>query len=201
MMSLLSHVKSACQLTTQVGTFRLQIHEVGDVTIPVLSSPWDPAVAAPLVRVHDACMTSEVFYSSLCDCDSQLRLAMTRVASEGGAILYMPHEGRGIGLANKVRAYDLQQRLGLDTFEANHALGFADDLRTYEAVPPVLASLGIDAITLLTNNRRKRDELRKSGVRVAACAPVFGFTDNRRYMEAKRAYDIVPRRAPESPRG
>jgi len=123
---------------------------------------------AVLVRVHDACFTSEALGSLKCDCADQLREALQRVSRspEGGAVLYLPQEGRGIGLAAKTAAYALQAH-GRDTVDANRDLGLPDDARDYGAAADMLAELGISRVALLTNNPRKARLLRAEGVDVA----------------------------------
>ncbi|KAK9827454.1 hypothetical protein WJX74_003345 [Apatococcus lobatus] len=123
------------------------------------------------VRVHDACFTSEVLGSLKCDCAEQLQLAMDYIqASEPGIIIYLQQEGRGIGLANKIAAYSLQER-GLDTVDANRALGLPDDCREYTSVRNILKDLGIRSIQLMTNNPRKISVLREMGVIVTDRIP------------------------------
>jgi 3,4-dihydroxy 2-butanone 4-phosphate synthase/GTP cyclohydrolase II len=123
------------------------------------------------VRVHDQCLTSEVFSSLRCDCKQQLMLALDHIrTSKSGLVLYLPQEGRGIGLANKVAAYSLQER-GFDTVDANREMGLPDDARSYECVAPILAHLGVKSITLLTNNPQKVDQLKKAGVEVTKRIP------------------------------
>ena len=110
------------------------------------------------VRVHDACFTSEVLLSDRCDCRDQLDAAMARLAESGGLLLHLPNEGRGIGLAAKVRAYDVQDRERVDTFDANRRLGLPEDARRYDHVPAILA-VRVASVRLLTNNAVKRERL------------------------------------------
>ena len=124
-----------------------------------------------VVRVHDACITSEVFGSLKCDCELQLTQAKKNVSQHGGMIIYLNQEGRGIGLANKIAAYNLQQTRGLDTVMANRALGLPDDIRRYEAVKDILKEMGIRSIKLMTNNPRKVDCLQKLGITVNGTVP------------------------------
>ena len=141
-----------------------------------------------LVRVHSECMTSEVFGSLKCDCKEQLEAAMAEIARRGaGVILYLRQEGRGIGLANKIRAYDLQSR-GHDTVDANRLLGLPDDARRYDVARDMLDHLGIKSVRLMTNNPEKVAGLRALGVNVTSRVPVIIAPNpfSAGYLEAKR---------------
>jgi GTP cyclohydrolase II len=139
-------------------------------------------------RVHSECLTGDALGSLRCDCRDQLEVALTRIAGEDcGVVIYLRQEGRGIGLLNKLRAYGLQDR-GLDTVEANLALGFRDDEREYSIAAHMLQSLGVRSIRLLTNNPKKVEELTRYGVRITGRLPhVIPANDfNRFYLETKR---------------
>ncbi|MET1075002.1 MAG: GTP cyclohydrolase II [Umezawaea sp.] len=147
----------------------------------------DPAAqAAPLVRMHSECLTGDVFGSARCDCGPQLREAVERLSTEGGVLLYLRQEGRGIGLYNKLDAYALQD-LGLDTYEANSALGLPEDGRDYTAAAQMLTALGIDTISLLSNNPDKGAQLSAHGITVRNHVPtgVFATATNLSYLRAK----------------
>ncbi len=142
-----------------------------------------------LVRIHSQCLTGDIFESKLCDCGSQLHAAMRMIAAEGkGVVLYMRQEGRGIGLLPKLRAYQLQQSAGLDTVEANQALGFAVDLRHYGIGAQILVDLGIRDIRLMTNNPRKVVGLDGYGLHIVERVPieVSPTENNLRYLRTKR---------------
>jgi 3,4-dihydroxy 2-butanone 4-phosphate synthase/GTP cyclohydrolase II len=142
-----------------------------------------------LVRVHSECLTGDVFHSLRCDCGEQLGLAMQQIAAEGrGVLLYMAQEGRGIGLLNKLKAYELQEN-GLDTVEANLALGFPADARDYGIGNQILADLGLTTIRLLTNNPRKLTGVEGYGLKVVEQVgiEITPNEENRRYLSAKRA--------------
>ena len=159
----------------------------------------EPARGA-LVRVHSECLTGDALGSLRCDCGEQLRAALARIgASESGALIYLRgHEGRGIGLANKIAAYALQDQ-GLDTAEANAALGFAQDMRDYRAAAQILGALGLDDIRLLTNNPLKGAALRRHGVRVREDVPLILPANpfNLDYLATKR--DKMGHRLPIDP--
>ncbi|MBI2956276.1 MAG: GTP cyclohydrolase II [Acidobacteria bacterium] len=144
--------------------------------------------AAPLVRIHSQCLTGDVFASARCDCRAQLELALARIGREGaGVILYEPEEGRGIGLINKLMAYQLQDR-GMDTVEANQRLGFPADRRGYALSAAALRALGLTRIRLLSNNPDKVAALERAGIRVVErvpCQPAASRT-LRGYLRAKK---------------
>ena len=180
----------AIRFPTPYGVFQLRLYESliekDHHVALVLGEPEKQASA--LVRVHSECLTGDVFHSLRCDCGNQLHRAMELVGAEGhGVILYMRQEGRGIGLANKIHAYALQDT-GLDTVEANEELGFDADLRDYGIGAQILADLGLHKIRLLTNNPRKVVGLEGYGLEIVermsiVCEPG---DDNRRYLETKR---------------
>jgi GTP cyclohydrolase II len=126
---------------------------------------------APLVRVHSQCLTGDVFTSERCDCRAQLEFSLRQIAKEpAGVLLYLPQEGRGIGLINKLKAYELQDN-GLDTVQANSKLGFAADSRDYEFAAEALKALGVRELRLLSNNPDKVEQLESAGLRVVERVP------------------------------
>jgi GTP cyclohydrolase II len=149
---------------TQIVAFRTSDDGQEHVALVIGAFGGNP----PLVRLHSECLTGDVFGSLKCDCGPQLKEALRIIgASGGGVLLYLRQEGRGIGLANKVRAYGLQDR-GLDTVDANRRLGFADDERDYGHAAAMLRALGIEEVRLLTNNPRKVESLEAAGIKVGA---------------------------------
>ncbi|MEU0541755.1 GTP cyclohydrolase II [Nocardia sp. NPDC005978] len=140
----------------------------------------------PLVRLHSECLTGDVFGSARCDCGPQLREAVELISTRGGILLYLRQEGRDIGLYNKLDAYALQDQ-GLNTYEANAALGLPEDARDYTAAAQMLAALGAGELDLLTNNPEKARQLRALGVAVRETVPtgVHETPDNLRYLRAK----------------
>jgi GTP cyclohydrolase II len=140
----------------------------------------------PLVRPHSECLTGDVFGSQRCDCGPQLREAVERIAACGGYLLYLRQEGRGIGLYAKLEAYALQD-IGLDTYDANIALGHREDERSYVAAAQMLHALGVSTVALFSNNPDKARQLHRCGVRVAVQVPtgVHLSAANGRYLEAK----------------
>jgi GTP cyclohydrolase II len=161
--------------------------------------PQDEAVAiqhgrlkrdkAPLVRIHSQCLTGDVFASQRCDCRAQLELSLRKIAKAPfGIVLYLPQEGRGIGLINKLKAYELQDE-GLDTVEANRRLGFAADSRDYDFAAAALKALDVHSVRLLSNNPDKIAQLERSGIRVVERIPCRPRTNHhaRAYLRTKQS--------------
>lgn len=177
-------------LPTNYGIFKLIVYESEVDSLHHLALVMGEVRGSRpvLVRVHSQCLTGDVFGSRRCDCGNQLRIAMELIGRENrGVLLYMCQEGRGIGLANKIRAYALQEQ-GLDTVEANHALGFAADLRDYGIGAQILTDLGLKNIRLLTNNPKKIIGLKGYGLKVTECLPleVEPNSMNIDYLRAKK---------------
>ena len=172
---------------TQFGAFRIhgfegQYH--GRAEEAVVLTMGDMTVGPPpLVRIHSQCLTGDVFHSLRCDCRAQLEIALQMVAAEGrGMVIYELQEGRGIGLLNKLRAYELQDQ-GADTVEANERLGFDSDLRSYLLPGAILQHFGLQAIRLLSNNPDKVAAVENAGVRVTERVPCLADV-----LETREAY-------------
>jgi GTP cyclohydrolase II len=180
----------AAEATIPLGGFsaRFVVFRDGSGGTPLAVVAGSPDLTQPVpVRLHSACLTGDVFGSRRCDCGDQLRLALMQLARHGGGIvLYLEQEGRGLGLANKIRTYQLQDG-GLDTVDANSVLGFDDDERDYGIAVRMLQMLGCTRIRLMTNNPRKLEELSRAGIDVCGRVPLHGpiNADNRRYLAAK----------------
>src|SRR5215471_2489506 len=183
---------SEAQLPTDLGPFRVVVYRFGNGAEPeehvaIVRGEVEGADAV-MTRVHSECLTGEVFHSLKCDCRDQLDRALEAIAAEGrGVLVYLRQEGRGIGLGNKISAYALQAE-GADTVEANLALGFAADLRSYDMAAAILRDLGVASVALMTNNPDKLAGLERAGVRIAAHLPhwVGDHEHNRDYLEVKR---------------
>lgn len=145
-----------------------------------------PFKGVPLVRIHSECATGDIFHSLRCDCGEQLEKSLELISKEGGVIIYLRQEGRGIGLNNKIKAYKLQDE-GLDTVEANLKLGFKADERDYYIAYLILKALNIDKIKLLTNNPEKFEKLRNFGIQIEEIVRIYGTVNkfNKRYLETK----------------
>ncbi len=147
-----------------------------------------PGDEPPLLRIHSQCLTGDVFHSLRCDCRAQLEIALRAVSEAGrGIVLYEHQEGRGIGLMNKLRAYELQDQ-GADTVEANEQLGFESDLRSYSLPGAVLRHMGITAVRLMSNNPEKVQAMENAGIRVAERVPCIAeaVESRRAYLDTKR---------------
>lgn len=180
----------AIRFPTEAGIFQLRLYASSlDGQHHIALVMGDPAAQeAPLVRVHSECLTGDVFHSMRCDCGIQLHRAMQMVGQEGhGVILYMRQEGRGIGLAAKIHAYQLQDG-GMDTVEANEHLGYDADLRDYGVGAQILVDLGLHRIRLLTNNPRKVVGLEGYGLAISERVPIVcePGTENAHYLATKR---------------
>ena len=176
-------------LPSRYGNFRIVAFEAVDGRDYAVMMRGDLRGAENVpVRLHSECLTGDVMGSLRCDCRDQLEASLAYVAAqERGAVVYLRQEGRGIGLANKIRAYALQDG-GLDTVQANHALGFDDDLRRYDIAAAILCELGVASIQLLTNNPRKVEGLTRSCIRVNGTIALRAAPNphNARYLATKR---------------
>lgn len=173
-------------LPTTFGAFRMIGYTTQDDKehVAVLSGEAHDGM---LVRLHSECLTGDVFGSKRCDCGPQLDAALERIEREGGAVLYLRQEGRGIGLMAKLKAYELQEQ-GLDTVEANHALGYPTDMRDYTVAANMLRDLGVTKIRLMTNNPDKQRVLEQEGIEVIERVPhqVPAEPENQRYLKTKQ---------------
>ncbi len=170
-------IVAQAKLPTRFGVFTIlgaegaRPEETAVILVRGKLDPRNSKGATPLVRIHSQCLTGDVFTSQRCDCRAQLELALRKISSAPrGLLLYLPQEGRGIGLVNKLRAYELQDG-GMDTVEANQRLGFAADSRDYRFAADVLLQLGVKRLRLLSNNPDKVEQLEQAGIKVIKRIP------------------------------
>jgi len=182
-----------------VAISRIPLEKHGDFTMTVFTNQIDnsehfalvkqpvQANQVPLVRIHSECITGDVFGSCKCDCGSQLQQSLAMIAAEGGVLIYLRQEGRGIGLTNKLKAYALQEE-GLDTVEANVKLGLPIDSRDYSVAFQILKYFGVDVLRLLTNNPKKVEAISRFGIKVSERLPLamLATNENRRYLRTKK---------------
>lgn len=144
---------------------------------------------SPLIRMHSECLTGDVFNSSRCDCGDQLNETINQMSEEGGVLLYLRQEGRGIGLYNKLDAYELQSQ-GMNTYEANKHLGFGEDERDFTSAVEMLTALGVQSVKLKTNNPKKIKALQLSAIEVndVVSTQVYEKPDNKAYLNAKQSH-------------
>ncbi|MCM0045248.1 MAG: GTP cyclohydrolase II [Burkholderiaceae bacterium] len=195
---------ASCELPMPWATFELHAFlEPSTGKEHLAITLGDVSDGAPvLARLHSECLTGDTLFSQRCDCGAQLENALKRIAAEGrGILLYLRQEGRGIGLINKIRAYRLQEQ-GADTVEANHQLGFADDLRSYAICAPMFRHFGIQSLRLMTNNPRKIDALKQFDISTERVEHIAGSTtSNARYLATKahKLGHLLPQAPAHSP--
>ena len=171
-------------LPTEFGDFTISIYKTGEKEHAILTK--EPFEDNPLVRIHSQCLTGDTFHSKKCDCCDQLAVSLKRIGKEGGILIYLNQEGRGIGLANKIKAYALQEQ-GRDTVQANEELGFKPDQRSFQCAADVLKELGITKIRLLTNNPEKIKALEKEGIQAERVSIITDPTEHTRtYLKTKK---------------
>lgn len=176
-------ISKIANLPTQYGNFKIQAFKEKDKEHLAIFTKTMPSV--PTVRIHSECMTGDVFKSIKCDCGEQLDYALKTIQEEGGMVVYLRQEGRGIGLFNKVNAYNLQD-FGHDTIKANELLGFKADCRKYEVVDEILKSFNIEKINLMTNNPLKLNSLKDVKIEKRVPIIINSCEYNYEYLETKK---------------
>ena len=181
---------ATAQLPTEFGNFDIHVYEIpatGETHVALVKGQIGNGENV-LTRVHSSCVTGDIFHSARCDCGPQLHAAMARIADEGrGVLIYLNQEGRGIGLANKIRAYALQDE-GADTVEANERLGFPADMRSYVPALEMLLDLGIKSVRLMSNNPKKLEGLAGQGIAVNERLPheIVATSNTHHYLKTKK---------------
>jgi len=181
---------ASSRLPTEYGDFTIHVYENrrGTETHVALVRGEIGDGEDVMIRVHSSCVTGDIFHSARCDCGPQLHAAMARIADEGrGVLIYLNQEGRGIGLANKIRAYALQDE-GADTVEANERLGFPADMRSYVPALEMLLDLGIKSVRLMSNNPKKLEGLAGQGIAVNERLPheIIATSNTHHYLKTKK---------------
>ena len=187
-MDLTSRNCSACEIETEYGTFECYVikHELSDMGDTIVLKHGGDGI--PIVRIHSECMTGDVFHSIKCDCCEQLHKSLNIISrSDFGILIYLRQEGRGIGLFNKIRCYDLQNK-GFDTIDANLILGFQADERNYIVAADILHAMNITKIKLITNNPDKVRQIQETGIEIVERIPciIAPNPHNKHYLETKK---------------
>lgn len=175
-------------LPTRYGIFQISIYQSSKDSLEhVVLQSGERLKKPTLVRIHSRCLTGDVFSSLKCDCRDQLEMSLKTIDQQGGILIYLNQEGRGIGLGSKIKAYFLQEK-GYDTVEANKKLGFAADPRSYKIAAQVLKSLNVNQIVLITNNPDKVNQLESYGITVTGCIPLETTPNsiNKSYLKTKK---------------
>jgi 3,4-dihydroxy 2-butanone 4-phosphate synthase/GTP cyclohydrolase II len=183
------HCAARAKLPTEYGDFNIHVYEnaAGETHVALVRGEIGGGQNV-LVRIHSSCLTGDIFHSARCDCGQQLQMALRRISDENrGIVLYLNQEGRGIGLANKIRAYALQDQ-GFDTVEANERLGFPADSRDYRVAVEILRDLGVESMRLLSNNPRKLSGMNGDGVSVSerVAIEIPPSASSERYLRTKK---------------